>query len=304
MNLGLNAPASWGGRVHPAYRLAGRVVGCEAVPWRDRPLHPRPPSHHRGQALIETCVVMLALALLMVLVPILGKYQDISHQTLVASRYAAWQSTATNDIDGDGYADADDVRAEVHSRFFSDPQAPIRSGAAPEDNGNEIRVLWVDHSGKPLLAGYEDIHVSYGKSASLLPENGHTGVAETGDLVPMVAVQPDDYRLKDKGLYRGVVQVELAKIDDDWLGAFSELELTVTRQTNVLPGAWTASSPEQVRERVTADATLFPTEMVDFVLPAVQGLMWLLESGRDEVEAPKLGEAEFWDDMVPEDRLP
>lgn len=250
-------------------------------------------------------VAMIGIVLMLVLIPLLGKYQDISHQTLLASRYVAWQATVQNDIDGSAHADADQTLAEVRKRFFADPLAPIRSGDAPQDDAGDQRALWVDHGGHPLLDSFDDVYVSYGNEpGSVQPADGYTGAADTGALF-RAGVKPDDYQLRDHGLYRGVVTVSLANLPYESLAPFDALGLKVMRQTNLLPGAWTASSPGQVRERITSSEKIFSTTVAKSLAAAAQPLMFPLESGKsDEVAPPQLGETEFWEDMVPEDRLP
>jgi hypothetical protein len=56
-----------------------------------------PGSRTRGQALTEFLLVSLALIPLFLLLPMIGKYQDINHATQMASRYAAFDAILRND---------------------------------------------------------------------------------------------------------------------------------------------------------------------------------------------------------------
>src|SRR5690606_29419195 len=78
----------------------------------------RPLQHHEGQALAEFLVVLLALAALLVLFPLVGKYQDISRQVQMASRYVAWQSTVRNAGGAGTFESAGDLARDVRKRFF------------------------------------------------------------------------------------------------------------------------------------------------------------------------------------------
>ena len=57
----------------------------------------RAAGSHAGQALTEFLVVSLVLIPLFLLIPMIGKYQDISHATQLASRYAAFDAVLRND---------------------------------------------------------------------------------------------------------------------------------------------------------------------------------------------------------------
>ena len=80
-----------------------------------------------GQALTEFLVVALALIPLFLLVPMIAKYQDISHFTQLASRYAAFDAMTRNDSVSTWKPEAQ-LADEVRRRFFSNSDAPIKTG--------------------------------------------------------------------------------------------------------------------------------------------------------------------------------
>ena len=53
-------------------------------------------QQQRGQALLEFLVIAAALVPLFLMLPMIAKYQDIAHSTLIASRYAAFDDMVRN----------------------------------------------------------------------------------------------------------------------------------------------------------------------------------------------------------------
>lgn len=60
----------------------------------------RYPRRQAGQALVEFLAMAAPLLGLFLLMPMIGKYQDIAHATQMASRYAAFDATVHNDAAG------------------------------------------------------------------------------------------------------------------------------------------------------------------------------------------------------------
>jgi len=67
---------------------------------RTRPTFQKMAPGQGGQALTEFIVVALALIPLFLLLPVIGKYQDIAHSVQLASRYAAFDAMIRNDVSG------------------------------------------------------------------------------------------------------------------------------------------------------------------------------------------------------------
>jgi len=54
--------------------------------------------HHRGQALVEFCIVASgAIGFLMIFLPLLGKVGDVRYKTIQGARYSAWERTVYYD---------------------------------------------------------------------------------------------------------------------------------------------------------------------------------------------------------------
>jgi len=91
----------------------------------------------QGAALIESVLVIAGMVVLLGVIPMLAKFQDVRHATVNASRYAAWEMTV---------AEQPADRELIIDRFFAEAEAPIRSRAT------EITTpeFWSTHS-SPLV---------------------------------------------------------------------------------------------------------------------------------------------------------
>jgi hypothetical protein len=87
----------------------------------------RAARQQHGQALTEFLVVALAVIPLFLLIPVIAKYQDINNATQMASRYVAFDAMTRNDTVSSGWKPVDQLAAEVRRRFFSNPDAPIKT---------------------------------------------------------------------------------------------------------------------------------------------------------------------------------
>ena len=92
----------------------------------------RYPRRQAGQALVEFLAMAAPLLGLFLLMPMIGKYQDIAHATQMASRYAAFDATVHNEAAG-SYKPPTQLAAEVRRRYFSRPDAPIKTDDAAGD---------------------------------------------------------------------------------------------------------------------------------------------------------------------------
>ena len=93
----------------------------------------RLPAWTRSQAPTEFIVIAPALVPLFLLIPLIGKYQSISHATAMASRYVAFDAMANNAGMG-GYQPRAQLEQKVHCRFFSNSNAPIKTNDEAGDS--------------------------------------------------------------------------------------------------------------------------------------------------------------------------
>lgn len=246
------------------------------------------PSRQRGQSTVEFIVLGLVLVPLLLAVPLVGKYMDIAQTTAVASRYAAFEGTVRHSSATDGWkADAELVQ-EVRRRFFSNSDAPIKTGDAAGDFDAHRNTLWFDHRGDPLLPKFID-------------DIGVRAARESTDQ-PFGALYAASLGLPRDNLHTGRVSVKVADIAG--LQPFDKLGLSIDRSTTVLADSWAASGPGMIEERITRDGFNplgpFPYKPLEVLggNPVVDLALTLFEYG---APPPDIGRVE--PDRVHADRL-
>lgn len=134
----------------------------------------------RGQALVETLVVAIALVPLAVLVVLLGKYQTMQSAGVAASRSFAFECAARPSDCADA-AKAGWIVEALRVRHFARPDRAILSGervAPPAEDGMgpqglDRHPLWQDRAGRPLLERLDHV----GAAASQQPFDAGLGTA-------------------------------------------------------------------------------------------------------------------------------
>ncbi|MBB4842626.1 hypothetical protein HNP55_001141 [Paucibacter oligotrophus] len=254
-----------------------------------------------GQALTEFLVVSLALLPLFMLIPVIGKLQDLGHQTQMASRYAAFDASARNPMQGAGWKPEAQLADEVRRRFYSNSQAPIKTGDVAGDFAGMRNPLWVDPEGKPMIARFADITVDFGPGRHAGHDGAFIGASDDKPFSLVPYFDAKKLGLQSPGLYQANVGIKLAKLrgDNRLLKPFDQLDLSMHRSTVLLLDPWMARSPEQVDERSKKLLPLLtPLEVVE---PVVDLAITIAEIGR--TRGPRFGKLEEWRDMVPADRL-
>lgn len=270
----------------------------------------RRPSRHlhkSGQALTEFLVIALVLIPLFLLIPLIAKYQDIAYQTQMASRYVAFDAIANNEWQSK-WKDPAQLAGEVRRRFFSNPDAPIKTNDTAGNFTAHRNPFWNGPSDKSLIADFDtDIGVSFGSDRK---------AAQAGSQLPAADGKPfngiggteietniaDQLSLKTSGVFIGNVSVKLANLPD-FLKAtqpFDKIDLTMTRHTGVIVNGWDAANPQQVVSRIDSKS-LVPGTLLRPLQPLSAVVVAVAEAG--QLPAPRLGELEFWSDVVPSDRL-
>jgi hypothetical protein len=262
----------------------------------------RPRLHHcQGQALTEFIVIALALVPLFLLMPVVAKYQSITHATEMASRYVAFEAVVSND-GMSSYKPPAQLAQEVRRRFYSNSDAPIKTNDEAGDFKANQNLFWVDAQGDALIRNFTDVTVSFGSGHGASHADGKSAAedSEPFKLTPPINVR-DELGLKT-GIYTANVTVALANLRDigpsfaSTYEEFKNLNLTVSRSTTVLPDTWTASGPEQVESRIDKNL-LFPGR----VMRGLKAAAVVVES--PDIKKPRMGELEIWRDQVPADRL-
>jgi hypothetical protein len=239
-----------------------------------------------GQALTEFLVAALAVVPLFLLIPVIAKYQDISHSAQMASRYAAFDVTVNNPST-QGLKNPEVLAQEVRRRFFSNVDAPIRSNDAAGNFQAHRNLFWRDPAGNALVNDVNAVAVS---------------VAEAGgSRAALLATEAPVFGLTDRPMYRGAVSVPLANLPAGIRSyePFDRIDLRIDRATTVLVDGWRGRDVATVRARVgRADLAGQALGRVGDVLTLPFAVLEL-----DRVRPPRIGELQRWDDVVPTDRL-
>lgn len=238
----------------------------------------------QGQALVEFLVVSAVLGLFLILIPLIGKYQDISHTTQMASRYAAFE-TAMRVGQAMGVTEADDLEHKVRKRFFAAPGQGIQSRRDHHEANESRHPLWTFPDGQSMLVGLHDIRTnidSHNVSNSLVfPLHGQMGLRDTRTVSAMVSVPLAETPMNMKIGHK-----------------LSRQDLRMDRSMALLADAWTSSGTPETRN-VIARTTSPQTQMVITMSQPHEGLRGILDHG---VQSPQTGVLTRWENLVPADR--
>ena len=254
--------------------------------------------HAKGQAVVEFVIFAVALIPLFLLVPLIAKYQDIAHSTQMASRYVAFEAATRNDSSGT-FKPVNQLADEVRQRFFSNPNASIKTNDSAGNFKANQNLFWRDPNDKSLIADINsDVTVSFGTG------NGSEHSAAFSKIDDGATfVLKNELSLPSRGMYTANVSVRIANLPAGlkFYEPFDKINLTMTRSTSVLIDGWAGSRPGAVQAKLD-NPLLSPATLLRPLKPIVTPTVFLAENfGR--VNAPKLGELEFWQDVVPADRL-
>ncbi len=120
-------------------------------------------NRQRGQAASEFVVAMAVMLPLLLGVIYLGKYSDIKHQAIQASRYAAFERALDPHAGVDPHAETEQtIQDETVARFFRDAgqhTIGFEDKATGATRGDE-NPLWNQLNGDPMIAKYDDVKVA------------------------------------------------------------------------------------------------------------------------------------------------
>lgn len=238
-------------------------------------IHRRMP---RGQALLEFVVLALVLLPLFLLVPRLGKLQDLYQTAERASRYAAFEATVQHT--GNSWKSDAQLAQEVRQRFFADASAAVVSVASGHTRAR-AQTLWSDAANRNWMA---QLDRAVQVDSATLRRN----------VLASATLQARQLRLPNNNRYRVSVTVDPAKLPA--LRPFDRINLDSTRKTVLLVDTWAARHPAEIRRRIETAPLLVPVHALRPVLDAFGLLPVLLFD-----PALRLGEFDW--DAVPCDRL-
>ena len=260
------------------------------------------PSSQQGQALTEFLVASLVVVPLFLLIPMIGKYQDMAHHTLMASRYVAFDAITRND-GVNTWKPESQLAQEVQRRFFSNSRAPIKTGDAAGNFRSHRNGMWTDPFGNPLLRNFDqDVRVNYGFGGGA---THNAGFSDSRDGDPFVLMNRFD--LSRRGIYTANVAVTVANLPGGLrlIAPFDDINLVINRSTTVLLDPWSARNPQDVQNRLR-DVVINPGSLLASIRPMTDLVVDGLDGrilGLGDIRGPRLGDVQFWHDVVPTDRL-
>ena len=238
-----------------------------------------------GQALTEFLVLSGVLVAFLILLPVIAKYQDVSHATQMASRYVAFDA-AMNGGGGTSFSNAADVDAEVRRRFFGESTAPIKTRDVAGDFAAHRNANWTTPDGSPLLPKKSDIRVG-----------GVMSSDPAGSLFSLRSTMG----LNGTGMVNAMVTTPLARMPQgiQALEPLSSMDIAMERRMVMMVNPWT-SSGYAATNSVVARTTQLQTNLVrTMAAPAQVAVNIGFDPG---VRAPQVGNLQRWQDLVPADR--
>jgi hypothetical protein len=287
-----------------------RVPGCGRARSKLTPISVRSGGSNRrtkkqaGQALAEFLAIAFALVPLVLLLPMIGKYQDLAHMTQMASRYAAFDATSFGNM-GDGYEawkPPAQLADEIRRRFYSNPDAPIKTGDVAGDFDANRNLLWRDPYGNPLIRNFSDVSISFGNNAAA--QSGGFSAGSGADGTPFNSVpfaNASTIGLQARGIYTANVAVAVANLPAGFksIAPFDTLNLSIERHTSLLFDPWGSPTTRETEKRVGRLAPI--NNALSTIKPLVDVAVDVLDM--NQVTPPDFGNLEPWRDVVPADRL-
>ena len=258
----------------------------------------RSAQRQTGQALTEFLVVALALVPLFLLLPMVGKYQDLVHATQMASRYAAFDATSFGNTAGfNPWKPPAQLADEVRRRFYSNADAPIKTGDVAGEFDAHRNVFWRDPWGHALIRNFSDVGVAFGNGqptqAGGFDASGSDGAALFADAGVIGLASP--------GVYTANVSVALANLPAGFksIEPFDKLDLTVRRHTSLLFDPW--HSPDTNRTDARTGKLAPVGAGMAAIEPAINLAIDAIDMGN--VQSPGFADLTQWRDVVPLDRI-
>jgi hypothetical protein len=227
-----------------------------------------------GQAMTEFVVAMIAMVPLLLGVMYLYRYNDVKHQTIQASRYAALAQNLDPQYAGIG----DETRA----RFFrDDAQHPIghddkaTGSPALDENPN-----WMENDGEALLgSSYADIKVS----------SSDAGIS-SGKIAVVEGAAPPEFKLNDNFGEKTEVEVPLSNVAS--FAPLASINIKIGATTVMAGDAWSGGGSDEINSAMTVGAV--PAKTLKWFDNSVFNTLFKLFT---DSPAPKFGEVDT--DVVP-----
>jgi hypothetical protein len=201
-----------------------------------------PTARQRGQSTTELLVAMAFIVPLFMSVVYIGKYSDIKHQTIQASRYAAFERAL------DPHSQQSDavIQNETVARFFSDgAQHTIGFEDKPAaQTGGDENPVWMQLNGDPMIGQYADVSVA-ASSPSV-----DTSLSQAL-LTPMDLLAGGPTRVFDKlgsGVFGAEADVSVKVANIAHFAPLSNLNLSIGATTVIATDPWNAGGAQNVAD--------------------------------------------------------
>jgi hypothetical protein len=212
-----------------------------------------------GQAMTELVIAMLVALPLVLGVIYVGKYEDLKHSAIQASRYTAFERV----YDPWAAHKSDQVLAEeTRARFFTDPMRSNNGAVAFQDSTQNLQPKgtlnwnWYGTDGAPIVSQYA-ANSNNTAGIDVTVQKGSVSAAAYSGLQKLA--DPGSFKIPDPGIAQAHVRVSLAPVVN--FGPLNR-NLTIDASTAVLTDGYNASgggvrggssAPNSVRARVFND---------------------------------------------------
>jgi hypothetical protein len=188
----------------------------------------------------------------------------------------------------------------VRRRFFSNSDAPIKTNDVAGEFDAHRNLFWRGPDDKPLLAKFSDVTVSFGPSHGATRSEGFEPASDMKSF-PAVAQW---LGLGSNGIYTTNVHIKLANLPAGlkFYEPFDTINLSMVRSSSVLLNPWNAKDTSEVVSRIGSAPGVFPAGTLTKLGTATSVFVTSIDY-LGGVEGPRLGQLDFWRDVVPEDRL-
>lgn len=209
-------------------------------------------SIERGNALVETTVLMLVMLPVVFAMALMGNLIDLKQTTEQAARYVAWESTVET-------PDSDSISVpSVSSRFYQSVGNPIQSGATP----SSVNSLWGSQSNNTLAMSSafelqidaDALNVNSAQHNSVPSAAMRVGqaVAQSGKLLQ--GISGNSWGLSANGVSSSTVEVVIK--ESEWIPSAGNDCSDLTQSTclgsrlAILNDSWSASGNDQAAQRI------------------------------------------------------
>jgi hypothetical protein len=211
----------------------------------------------RGQAITEFVAAMAVFLPLFFGIVYMGKFADMKHQAIQASRYAAFERAL---VPSESRESASVLAEETRARFFTDgSRNQGKIGFQDSTQGlatdGTLNPLWGELNGTPLLTSYDD--PTTGISVTVASNSMDISLFS-----PINEASREFNNLNRNGQIQADVIVPVANIAH-LPSILSNLNLTVAARTVVAGDAWNGDGPQDVADHqsTVTNFSLFPSDI-------------------------------------------